>query len=62
MTDKMTQLLNQIRHECRNGVTNIQYDLKRIAESMEVISIAIIDIANEQARIERAINFLDHLE
>lgn len=56
------ELINQIRHECRNGLTCIQYDLKRIAEAYTVIGKAIIEMANEQARIERAINYLDRLE
>lgn len=58
----INELLEQIRHDCRNAVTCIQHDIKSIEEARTLIGKCLIDIATEQARIERAINFLDILE
>lgn len=56
------ELLNQIRHECRNAVTSIQHEIHRLAEIENIMRQAILGIAKEQVRIEKAINFLDNLE
>jgi len=64
-----SELLEECRHECRNAVTSIQHDVKRLAEAeaqmseiQNLVRRAIINIAHEQSRIEAAINFLNGLE
>lgn len=62
-------LFEQIRHECRNGVVSIQHNVKRIAVALSAIEEAemeirkaLVVIADQESRMENAINFLDQLE
>jgi len=56
------ELLEEIRHQCRNGLVSIQHGLNQIAQAENMMRRALISMADETARIEKAINFLDRLE